>query len=160
MNRRAVLLTALQLMFLGRVVGQILVMAFAPGWLPAAQHWYSGFLPYSILLPAQIIILVIMTAHTVDAWRMRGRWYVTKENTKESLRMLAVFYAAAMMLRYVLTMIYIPEMRWFGHAIPIFFHFVLAGYVAALAWTPRRRRKPAKFSLSTVLATRSQVDGR
>jgi hypothetical protein len=36
-----------------------------------------------------------------------------------------------MTLRYVLTMIYRPEMRWLGDAIPIFFHFVLAGFIYA-----------------------------
>jgi len=37
-----------------------------------------------------------------------------------------------MMLRYVFTMIFRPEMRWLGGAIPIFFHFVLAGFIFAL----------------------------
>jgi hypothetical protein len=34
-----------------------------------------------------------------------------------------------MVLRYALTMIYRPDMRWFGSTIPIFFHFVLAGFL-------------------------------
>ena len=33
-----------------------------------------------------------------------------------------------MALRYVLTMIFQPEMRWLGDTIPIFFHFVLAAF--------------------------------
>jgi hypothetical protein len=36
--------------------------------------------------------------------------------------------------RWVLTMALVPELRWFGHAIPITFHFVLAGWL----WTYAR----------------------
>jgi hypothetical protein len=35
----------------------------------------------------------------------------------------------SMALRYALTMIFLPEMRWLGGAIPIFFHFVLAAFL-------------------------------
>jgi hypothetical protein len=148
MNRRAVLLATLQLLFLTRVVGQFVVMTIAPSWLPAEQHWDSGFLSYAMLLPAQIVILIVMTTHTIDAWRMRGRWHVTKENTRQSLRLLAGFYAVAMILRYLLTMTYVPELRWFGHTIPIFFHFVLAGYVFTLGCTAhyRSRRRAVLMS--------------
>lgn len=45
---------------------------------------------------------------------------------------LSLIYAGAMALRYVLTMIFRPEMRWLGDAIPIFFHFVLAGFIFVL----------------------------
>ena len=139
MNSRALVLTLLQLLFFARVAGQVLVMTIAPDWLPEEQHWDSGFLPYAALLPAQIVILVVLTLHTVDAWRLRGRWHVTMENTRQSLKLLAGFYAGAMVMRYILTMTYVPELRWLGHGIPIFFHFVLAAYVYMLAWTPPRR---------------------
>lgn len=39
---------------------------------------------------------------------------------------------AAMVLRYVLTMAMLPELHWFGHTIPIAFHFVLASYMLTL----------------------------
>lgn len=143
MNKRAGLLTLLQALFLCRVVGQVLVETMAPAWLPDARHWESGLLPYPLLLLAQLVILLAMTAHTRAAWRTSGRWYVTERNTIESLRLLAGFYAAAMVLRYVLTMVFAPELRWFGHSIPIFFHLVLAAYVFALTCTPRHKLNPA-----------------
>jgi hypothetical protein len=37
-----------------------------------------------------------------------------------------------MVLRYVLVMAYYPERRWFTGTIPIFFHWVLAGYCFVL----------------------------
>ena len=41
----------------------------------------------------------------------------------------ALIYFIVMLSRYVITMVLFPERRWFGHAIPIFFHWVLAGYL-------------------------------
>jgi hypothetical protein len=40
----------------------------------------------------------------------------------------SAIYAGAMVLRYVLTMALHPDQRWLGGTIPIFFHFVLAGF--------------------------------
>ena len=41
-------------LFFVRVLGQIEVLLLAPDWLPPMAAWYSGLLPYPILLPAQI----------------------------------------------------------------------------------------------------------
>jgi len=49
-------------------------------------------------------------------------------------------YAAAMVLRYVLTMTLHPEKRWFGDTIPITFHFVLAGFIYVLGHYHQRSR--------------------
>jgi hypothetical protein len=38
-------------------------------------------------------------------------------------------YAGSMALRYILTMIFFPDMRWLGGVIPISFHFVLAAFL-------------------------------
>ena len=38
-------------------------------------------------------------------------------------------YAGAMAVRYVVRMYRRPSERWFGGAIPIVFHFVLAGFL-------------------------------
>ena len=59
-------------------------------------------------------------------------------------------YACAIVARYVLTMAFVPELRWFGHAIPIAFHCVLAAWVGALsvALAPARGTRPQPPSLS------------
>jgi hypothetical protein len=41
----------------------------------------------------------------------------------------SAIYAGAMVFRYILTMIFLPEMRWLGGTIPVFFHFVLAAFL-------------------------------
>ncbi len=48
------------------------------------------------------------------------------------MRRVAYLYMAAMALRYILTMALVPDLRWFGHTIPITFHFVLASYILTL----------------------------
>ena len=54
MRRQAILLGLLACAFLGRVLGQVAVALLEPDWLPPMQDWYSGLLPYSILLLIQV----------------------------------------------------------------------------------------------------------
>ena len=115
-----------------------------PGWLPSLQHWYSGLLPYHFLLPAQILLLMLMSIVTYDAFRGDGFWHVQRHRTKRILRVIATVYFAVMILRYVLTMVLVPELRWSGHAIPILFHFVLAGYLLVLSMPVTQRDLTAR----------------
>ena len=57
-------------MFAARVIGQFEALLVAPAWLPDMDAWYSGLLPYYLLLPAQIAILMLMA---VVAWNRRVR---------------------------------------------------------------------------------------
>ncbi len=152
MNRRALLLAILEALFFGRVTGQILATLVGPSWLPSAEHWFSGALPYPILLPAQILLLMFMTVVTYDAFRQQGRLHPAKADTRRLLRRLAYVYYLAMVARYAITMALVPELRWLGHGIPIVFHFVLASYLLVLGTAPesfrrrsggRLRRRPA-----------------
>jgi hypothetical protein len=52
----AVVLWVLALLFFFRVLGQALVAVFDSGFLPPMKEWYSGLLPYPILLPIQVMI--------------------------------------------------------------------------------------------------------
>ena len=40
-------------LFAARVIGQFEVMLFAPDWLPPMEAWFSGLLPYHLLLPPE-----------------------------------------------------------------------------------------------------------
>lgn len=143
MSARASLLVLLHALFFARVLGQILATLVAPGWLPAAVHWFSGALPYHLLLPAQILLLMFMTMVTLDGVREAGYWHVERARTRRILRRVAWVYYAAIVLRYALTMWLVPELRWHGHGIPIAFHFVLASYVFVLSTQGRSRGYPA-----------------
>lgn len=127
--RHGPVLAVLTLLFFGRVLGQALVAFFRVRWLPAMHHWHSGLMPYPILLAIQIVMLVIMIKISSDIWRGSGFFAKERSSWSRYLVGFSAIYAGVMVLRYILTMIFLPEMRWLGNAIPIVFHFVLAAFL-------------------------------
>jgi hypothetical protein len=119
----------LTLLFLGRVLGQALVTFLPVHWLPATHEWHSGLMPYPILLTIQLLMLVIMIKISWDIRRGSGFFARGRPSWSGYLVGFSAIYAGAMVLRYILTMIFLPEMRWFGGTIPIVFHFVLAAFL-------------------------------
>ena len=114
-------------LFALRVFGQVVVALYAPRWLPAMHHWYSGLMPYRYLLPAQLVLLTLMILISYDVYRMDGFFAGSGwEAMSAPLKLAAVVYFVAMVVRYVLTMALKPERRWFKRTIPIWFHMVLA----------------------------------
>ena len=144
MRRTSVILALLALAFLGRVAGQVIVMLFAPSWLPPMSEWYSGLLPYPLLLPTQIVILVLQAWISPDLWRGTGRFAERWPRFGVGLRWFSFVYFAVMVLRYVLTMALVPERRWFVGTIPIFFHYVLAAYL--FTWSRFHESKASRPS--------------
>ena len=57
-------------LFAARVIGQLETVLLEPHWLPDMDAWFSGLLPYPLLLPVQIGILMLMA---VVAWNPRVR---------------------------------------------------------------------------------------
>lgn len=120
-------LAACTALFALRVAGQVVVVLWAPGWLPAMKHWYSGLMPYRYLLPAQLVLLTLMVLITYDTYRMAGFFAAGGWAAAATpLKVAGVLYFAAMAARYVLTMAFKPERRWLKQTIPIWFHMVLA----------------------------------
>ena len=129
--RGAAMLVALTLLFAARVAGQALVAFLDVRWLPPMAAWYSGLLPYRVLLPAQLVILGVQTAVDWLAWQRGGLG--PRPRLARGLRVTSYGYATAMLLRLVLTR---------THVIPIAFHWVLAAWlytagVLSDARTPR-----------------------
>ena len=128
----AIWLTALAFAFLLRVLGQALVAFFGVDFLPPMEQWYSGLMPYPLLLPTQVMILGLQAKISVDIWRGAGRLARCRPMGGRVLLWFSVVYALAMVVRYALTMYFHPERRWFDGTIPIFFHWVLATYLFLL----------------------------
>jgi len=127
------ILAALTVLFALRVLGQALVAFFGVVWLPAMNQWFSGMIPYPALLVFQILMLILMIKISIDVWRACGIFGAPRRHWHNFLIKFSVAYAALMALRYGLTMILYPEMRWFSGTIPIFFHFVLAAFIYVIA---------------------------
>jgi hypothetical protein len=130
----AAVLTLLTALFAARVLGQALVAFVGVTWLPPMEAWYSGLLPYPVLLPVQVLILAVQLVIDRDVWRGRGFFARSRPRAGRALRWLAAAYALAMVVRYALTR---------AHLVPIVFHLVLAAYLFVLgrAYAPADRRR-------------------
>jgi hypothetical protein len=122
-------LAVLTLLFVLRVLGQALVEFFTGDWLPSSEAWASGLIPYPILLTIQLVMLIAMVKIASDVWRQSGFFAAAPASWSRFLIGCSAVYAGSMAARYIWTMIFRPEMRWLGGAIPIFFHFVLAAFL-------------------------------
>ena len=97
------------------------------------SEWYSGLLPYPLLLPAQIAILAVQACISLQLARGHGMFVRPRPRVGRVLIVFSVVYFAAMALRYAVTMTWYPERRWLGTGtIPIVFHWVLAAYLFTL----------------------------
>jgi hypothetical protein len=134
------LLAGLTLLFALRVLGQLAVVLFQPAWLPPFERWYSGLMPYPLLLPTQVIMIVVMIKVVADVARGAGFFAALGPRIGRFLIWGSYAYAAGMAIRYVLTMSLHPELRWFTGTIPIWFHLVLAAFLYTLGRYQIRHR--------------------
>jgi len=93
------------------------------------QQWYSGVIPYPILLPVQILIIVLLAKVATDFTRRRGFFVMPRRTMGRLLQWFSYLYWGGMAVRYVVSMALHPERRWLGGTIPIFFHCVLATFL-------------------------------
>jgi hypothetical protein len=129
----AVLLWSCVALFGARVIAQIEALLLEPEWLPPMAAWYSGLMPYYLLLPAQIALLMIMA---VVAWNRRvrtGRFAAAHPRLATALRLAAYLYLAGMALRLLLNLIENGGEFWRSGAIPVAFHWVLALFLLVAA---------------------------
>lgn len=117
------MLWVLTALFFLRVVGQLLVMVDVAPFLPPPDAWYSGLLPYPLLLPAQCLILAAQFKLNIGAAHSNRRFSKLGPRTARALIVVSGIYAAAMIVRYALTQ---------THEIPVVFHLVLAAYLYTL----------------------------
>ena len=128
----ALLWTCLAL-FAARVIGQLETLLVAPTWLPDMDAWFSELLPYEVLLPAQIAILMLMA---VVAWNPRirnGSFARSHPRAAEVLRILAGIYFIVMAVRLAVNVFDNGAEFWREGAIPVAFHWVLALFILVSA---------------------------
>jgi hypothetical protein len=135
------------ILFAARVIGQLETLLVAPRWLPDMEAWYSGLLPYPILLPVQIFILMPMA---VVAWNRRvrnGSFARSRPRAAQALRMFAGVYFLVMAVRLAVNVNENGAQFWSEGAIPVAFHWVLALFVLVRgrgSAVPERPRIPAE----------------
>jgi hypothetical protein len=125
----AVLLLLL-LLFGARVAGQLIVVLAQPRFLPPMKDWYSGLIPYRLLLAAQIAILALM----MSMLRQVIAGGPPHRNLALAIFGFASAYALAMLVRFVILRVRHRDRRWYeGGMIPILFHWVLAAFLFTYA---------------------------
>jgi hypothetical protein len=129
-GRAAILWVCIGL-FLLRVLGQLEVLLLAPPWLPPMSEWYSGLIPYPILLPLQIALLMVMSA--VVMRETHAVPHADSANWKRWVHRLALVYFAVMLLRLVVQLLRGADNVIDAGGIPVAFHWVLALFLLVLA---------------------------
>ena len=135
-RQTAVLLWGCVLLFAARVIGQLEAMLLAPDWLPDMDAWYSGLLPYPLLLPIQIAILMLMA---VVAWNPRvrtGHFARRHPRAADALRLFAFLYFLVMAVRLAVNINTNRADFWSEGAIPVAFHWVLALFMLVSGRSP------------------------
>jgi hypothetical protein len=128
-RRRPLLLWVCLGLFIVRVTGQIEVVLLSPSWLPPFPAWESGLIPYSVLLPIQILLTAWMAIVAMDHWRGTGYFWVTQRSTRRRLKVIAVTYLGIMWLRLVITAAIPPHTLFDRGLIPIIAHWDLAAFI-------------------------------
>jgi hypothetical protein len=123
----ATVMAVLLMLFLARVLGQVLAATVAPSWLPPMRRWYSGLMPYRYLLSTQIVFLVVMTVMTLSVARRSAPLGVGAPAAGTWITWASYAYALGMVVRSVRYSLAPPERR--SVLIPIVFHFVLAAFL-------------------------------
>ena len=143
MNRActaATLLWSCTALFAARVIGQLETQLIAPAWLPDMDAWYSGLMPYPLLLPAQIAILMLMA---VIAWNRRirnGSFARSKPRVAGVLRLFAYLYFVVMAVRLGVNVIDNGPEFWREGAIPVAFHWVLSLFLLVAGRVPAQQQ--------------------
>lgn len=118
------------LLFVLRVAGQVFVALRAPAWLPPMGEW--NLMPYRLLLPIQLGFVAVLVVIVTGLASRDGPLAEQHRSLGVFLIGLGAVYAASMVVRYAVRMWRRPGERWFGGAIPIVFHVVLAAFL--LTW--------------------------
>ena len=138
----ALMLWACIALFFFRVVGQVEVLLLAPAWLPEISAWYSGLVPYPVLLPLQIALLMLMCVLVIRRSTMSSRPTESRFGNRTMWRTLAMIYFAVMAIRLAWCVHKYGRDFYLHGAIPIAFHWVLALFV--LGCTRERCTEPAR----------------
>jgi hypothetical protein len=117
-------------------MGQIEVVLLSRSWLPPFRAWESGLIPYSVLLPVQIVLIAWMAIVATDHWRGAGYFWVTHRSTRRRLKIIAGIYFTVMLLRLAITVAIPPHTLLERGLIPVLAHWDLTAFIYLTACTP------------------------
>ena len=125
----AALLGLLAVLFVGRVVAQ-LIQYFQPvDFLPRFEEWQSGALPYAVLVALQVAIIAgqVRVVRAVSGGRC-----ILRQDWLPRVSAFAAIYLAVMGFRLIAGLTFATGGGWLDARLPTIFHLVLAGFL--LVW--------------------------
>jgi hypothetical protein len=125
----ATVLWLLLLLFVLRVLGQVVVMIWAPRWLPPPPQWYSGLIAYPYLLGFQLLFIAAMSQMILGLHPGTGLFGPPSAAFATFCIAFSIPYYGFMVYRWIFRVLRNPERRWYDTLIPIVFHCVLATFL-------------------------------
>ena len=120
------ILLCLTILFVIRVMAQLIQSWHPYPVLPSFDAWQSGTVPYSLLLGVQVVIVGCCLR---IVWRLFKGRVVAETKIGNIWLSLGGMYVLVMGIRLILGFTMVPDHFWFGAKLPTMFHFVLAAFV-------------------------------
>lgn len=120
------LLALLALLFVGRVVVQLIQYFHHVDVLPTFEEWQSGALPYAVLVGFQLVIVAgqVRVVRAVS----RGQ-YLLRQEWRWAVTTFAAIYLAVMAFRLIAGLTFAADGGWLDARLPTIFHLVLASFL-------------------------------
>ena len=126
-----IILGALTLVFLGRVLAQLIQCVYPIDYLPPFDAWQSGTLSYGWLLCSQISILSIQITVLV---KMYKGTYIFYEKRGKAIYVFGIVYFGMSVLRLILGSFLWSDHAFWGATIPSVFHVFLSVFFLVLGF--------------------------
>jgi len=120
------ILLCLTVLFVFRVVAQMIQFWHPYPVLPSFEAWQSGAVPYSLLLSVQVVIVGCCLR---IIWRLFKGCVVPETKMGKIWLSIGGMYFLVMCIRLILGFTVAPDHFWFGAKLPTMFHFVLAAFL-------------------------------
>ena len=108
---RTFVLWALLVLFVFRILSQLLVALGLAPFLPPMEEWYSGAIPYPWLLLSQVIIALLYSKVCLDFTRGYGFFVAPRRGLGVGFLAFGSVYLLVMVIRYVIRMSLYPHER-------------------------------------------------
>ena len=116
-------LVVLLVLFLYRVLSQLVQYFVNIPWLPDFGDWHSATIPYALLFLSQIVIVTVIVNTILNIQRDK---YDFKKRRASFLLWIGGAYFLFMLIRLILSLTFMSQHPWFGATLPALFHLVLA----------------------------------
>jgi hypothetical protein len=128
----------LAILFLARVLAQLVQFFFHLSFLPPFSAWQSGVLPYPMLIAAQVVIIISMIKIIKQYLRSQ---IVPNAKTAIIFIILGSIYFFFMVFRMIAGLTFASKDSWFHAPLPTFFHLVLATFILTIGFFNKKYSK-------------------